>query len=121
MQNGVTLADFLRRRRARLLPVDVGITSYGARRVPGLRREELAQLAGVSATYYTRLEQGESHQASPLVVEALADALQLSDDERIYLHTLVRPAPAKPRRSAKPANARPVRGRSLARVPVGAY
>jgi hypothetical protein len=61
----------------------------------------------VSATYYTRLEQGESHQASPSVIEALADALQLSDDERIYLHTLVRPAPAKPRRSVKPANARP--------------
>lgn len=106
MRDGTTLGDFLRTRRGRLTPEDVGITSYGARRVPGLRREELAQLAGVSVTYYTRLEQGQSHQASPSVIEALADALQLSDAERAYLHTLVRPAPAKPRRPVKPATAR---------------
>lgn len=107
MSDGTTLGDFLRTRRGRLTPEDVGITSYGSRRVPGLRREELAQLAGVSVTYYTRLEQGQSHQASPSVIEALADALQLSDAERTYLHSLVRPAPARPRRPAKAATARP--------------
>lgn len=100
-----TLGDFLRTRRGRLRPEDAGITSYGARRVPGLRREELAQLAGVSATYYTRLEQGQSHQASWSVVEALADALRLSPDERAYLHRLARPEPVR-RSAAKPASAR---------------
>ncbi|NUS04900.1 MAG: helix-turn-helix transcriptional regulator, partial [Nonomuraea sp.] len=59
MGNSTTLGDFLRSRRGRLRPEDLGITSYGPRRVPGLRREELAQLAGVSPTYYTRLEQGQ--------------------------------------------------------------
>jgi transcriptional regulator with XRE-family HTH domain len=107
MRDGTTLGDFLRTRRGRLTPEDVGIASYGARRVPGLRREELAQLAGVSVTYYTRLEQGQSHQASPSVIEALADALRLSDAERAYLHTLIRPTPARPRRPARPATARP--------------
>lgn len=59
------LGNFLRTRRARLQPEDVGLVRYGTRRrVPGLRREELAQLAGVSVAYYTRLEQGQSHQAS---------------------------------------------------------
>jgi transcriptional regulator with XRE-family HTH domain len=62
------LGEFLRSRRARLTPADVGITSFGARRVPGLRREELAQLAGVSPTYYTRLEQGQSSNASASVI-----------------------------------------------------
>jgi transcriptional regulator with XRE-family HTH domain len=107
MRDGTTLGDFLRSRRDRLKPEDVDISSYGARRVPGLRREELAQLAGVSVTYYSRLEQGQSHQASPSVIDSLADALQLSDDERVYLHTLARPAKAKPRRLARPATARP--------------
>lgn len=65
--DGTALGDFLRTRRGRLKPADVGISSYGVRRVPGLRREELAPLAGVSVTYYityyTRLEQGQSHHA----------------------------------------------------------
>ncbi|WP_049571437.1 helix-turn-helix transcriptional regulator [Nonomuraea sp. SBT364] len=107
MRDTTALGDFLRTRRGRLTPEDVGITSYGARRVPGLRREELAQLAGVSVTYYTRLEQGQSHQASPSVIDALADALRLSDAERAYLHTLVWPVPSRPRRPARPATARP--------------
>jgi transcriptional regulator with XRE-family HTH domain len=71
-------------------------------RVPGLRREELAQLAGVSATYYTRLEQGQSAHASAAVI----DALNLTDDERIHLHDLARPTRTKPRRQPKPATAR---------------
>jgi transcriptional regulator with XRE-family HTH domain len=105
MAASTSLGEFLRIRRGRLQPEDVGIASYGARRVPGLRREELAQLAGVSVTYYTRLEQGQSHQASESVIEALARALELSADERIYLHNLARPGPARPR-TAAPATAR---------------
>lgn len=104
--DGTALGGFLRSRRSRLRPEDVGITSYGTRRVPGLRREELAQLAGVSVTYYTRLEQGQSARASESVIDALARALGLSDDERAHLHDLARPAPAKRRRSARPAMAR---------------
>jgi transcriptional regulator with XRE-family HTH domain len=91
------LGNFLRSRRARLQPEDVGLVPYGARRrVPGLRREELAQLAGVSAAYYTRLEQGQSHNASEGVLEALARALRLTADERAHLLDLARPA--RPRR-----------------------
>ena len=73
------LGDFLRTRRAKLTPEDVGITAYGSRRVPGLRREELAQLAGVSATYYMRLEQGQSVNASGSVIDSLARALDLNE------------------------------------------
>ena len=85
------LGDFLRTRRARLQPQDVGLPDYGRRRVPGLRREELAQLAGVSADYYVRLEQGRDIQPSDSVLDAIATALRLSDDERAHLFTLVRP------------------------------
>lgn len=95
------LGAFLRSRRARIKPDDVGLASYGARRVPGLRREELARLAGVSVTYYTRLEQGQSSNASESVIDALARALQLTDDEHLHLHDLARPAPAKRRRHSR--------------------
>ncbi|GAA5162265.1 helix-turn-helix transcriptional regulator [Amycolatopsis dongchuanensis] len=101
------LGEFLRSRRNRVRPEDVGIPSYGPRRVPGLRREELAQLAGISITYYTRLEQGQSGQASESVIEALARALALDDDERAHLHDLARPTPGKPRRRPRPAKVRP--------------
>jgi len=103
MDRRVMFGDFLRSRRSRFTPEDVGFTSYGERRVPGLRREELAQLAGMSPTYYTRLEQGRSHQASEPVIEALARALSLSPDERAYLHNLARPPQAQPREASKPA------------------
>ncbi|MEU0927168.1 helix-turn-helix transcriptional regulator [Streptomyces malaysiensis] len=83
------LGEFLSRRRAQLKPADVGLPDYGdRRRVPGLRREELAQLAGVSVAYYIRLEQGLSLNASPQVLDALATALRLDDAERRHLHTL---------------------------------
>ncbi|WP_043268017.1 helix-turn-helix transcriptional regulator [Streptomyces sp. CT34] len=102
------LGDFLRTRRARLQPEDVGLVSYGARRrVPGLRREELAQLAGVSAAYYTRLEQGQSHNASEGVLDALARALRLSPDERAHLHQLSRPARTRRRPAVRHDRARP--------------
>ncbi|MFJ9378171.1 helix-turn-helix domain-containing protein [Streptomyces sp. NPDC101455] len=85
------LGDFLQARRSQLRPEDVGMPTYGERRrVPGLRREELALLAGVSASYYTRLEQGHSLSASPEVLDALAGALRLDESERRYLHDLAR-------------------------------
>ncbi|MEE4491425.1 helix-turn-helix domain-containing protein [Streptomyces sp. BE230] len=85
------LADFLQARRGQLRPEDVGLRTYGERRrVPGLRREELAMLAGISAPYYTRLEQGQSHNASPQVLDALAGALRLDESERVHLHALAR-------------------------------
>ncbi|HEX9496881.1 MAG TPA: helix-turn-helix transcriptional regulator, partial [Mycobacterium sp.] len=72
------LAEFLSARRAQLTPQDAGLDEQAARRrVPGLRREELARLAGVSVDYYTRLEQGRSRSASTDVLDALAAALQL--------------------------------------------
>ena len=106
MSAGAALGEFLRSRRARLSPQEAGIVSYGARRVPGLRREELAQLAGISATYYTRLEQGHSVNASDSVLDAIARALGLDDDERTHLHDLAKPAGAGRRRPARPDTAR---------------
>ncbi|WP_034484141.1 helix-turn-helix domain-containing protein [Actinomadura oligospora] len=89
MELDTDLGTFLKSRRARLSPEDVGLISYGTRRrVPGLRREELAQLAGVSVQYYTRLEQGQSRNASDGVLSALADALRLDEAERLHLRSL---------------------------------
>lgn len=83
------LGEFLRARRSQLRPEDVGLVTYGGRRrVPGLRREELARLAGVSAPYYSRLEQGQAANASPEVLDALVRALRLDDAERQHLHEL---------------------------------
>jgi transcriptional regulator with XRE-family HTH domain len=101
------LGDFLRSRRAAVSPEEVGVVSYGRRRVPGLRREELAQLAGVSVTYYTRLEQGQSGNASASVIDAIARALKLTADERAHLHDLARPKRARRPRPGKPDMARP--------------
>ncbi|MFB8009409.1 helix-turn-helix transcriptional regulator [Nocardia sp. NPDC056000] len=92
MDTSQQLGDFLSTRRARLQPQDVGLPYYGTRRrVPGLRREELAQLAGVSADYYARLEQGRLDNVSFTVLDAVATALRLSDDERGYLYQLAHP------------------------------
>lgn len=93
------LGEFLRARRARLRPQDVGLPEFpGQRRVTGLRREELAQLAGVSVSYYTRLEQGQSTNASAAILDALAGALQLDEYEREHLRHLAtrRPRPGLP-------------------------
>lgn len=93
------LGEFLRSRRARLQPADVGlITPPGRRRVAGLRREELAQLAGVSVSYYTRLEQNHSVNASDGVLDALATALRLDDHERAHLRELAAPRPRQRKR-----------------------
>ncbi|MFJ6571238.1 helix-turn-helix transcriptional regulator [Streptomyces sp. NPDC091292] len=89
------LGEFLRSRRARIRPADVGFASgAGPRRVPGLRREELAHLAGVSVDYYVRLEQGRNRGASDAVLNAVADALRLDQDERAHLIRLARPQEA---------------------------
>jgi transcriptional regulator with XRE-family HTH domain len=99
------LGEFLRTRRARIAPESVGIPRGERRRVPGLRRDELARLAGVSVEYYTRLEQGRSPNVSDSVLEAIAAALSLNDTELNHLRTLVRPtrrARPSPRGASKP-------------------
>ncbi|MFF3943028.1 helix-turn-helix domain-containing protein [Streptomyces phaeofaciens] len=97
MEQNAELADFLRTRRARLTPAEAGLPAgTGARRVPGLRREEVAQLAGVSADYYTRLEQGRHPNVSEAVLDAVARALRLDDDERAHLFDLARTRTARP-------------------------
>ncbi len=84
------IRDFLTSRRAKLTPDDVGLTAYGARRVPGLRREEVATLAGVSVDYYNRMERGNLAGASEGVLEAVAGALRLDEAERAHLFDLAR-------------------------------
>lgn len=79
------LSGFLRNRRAAATPEGLGLATYGARRVPGLRREELAEAAGVSLTYYTRLEQGLATNPSTQVLDALSRALRLGEVERAHL------------------------------------
>jgi len=105
MDNQAEVRDFLTTRRARLGPEQAGVTSYGARRVPGLRRAEVAQVAGVSIEYYTRLERGNLSGVSEAVLDAVAGALQLDESERAYLFDLAKAAsaPATPRRPARPA------------------
>jgi transcriptional regulator with XRE-family HTH domain len=93
------IAQFLTSRRGRITPEQAGLPTYGKRRVPGLRREEVASLAGVSIDYYKRLERGNLSGVSDMVLEALARALQLDDAERAHLFDLARGAsPAAPRR-----------------------
>ncbi|WP_327000339.1 helix-turn-helix transcriptional regulator [Dactylosporangium sp. NBC_01737] len=96
------LGDFLRARRNRLRPQDMGLEPGGRRRVAGLRREELALLAGLSTDYYQRMEQGREVHPSDGVLDALAAALDLDDEERRHLFTLARaarrPMPAQVRR-----------------------
>lgn len=107
MDRHATLGEFLRSRRARLRPEDVGMQPLPTRRrVPGLRREELAQLAGVSVDYYVRLEQGRGSHVSDAVLDAVANALRLADDERAHLRDLARPRRAA-RRPAPPRQVRP--------------
>ncbi|MFE9674563.1 helix-turn-helix transcriptional regulator [Streptomyces sp. NPDC006259] len=99
--NRADIRDFLARRRAQLTPEQVGLPTSGRRRVPGLRREEVAVLAGVSTEWYTRLEKGHISGVSEDVLDAVARTLQLDDDERTYLFDLAKaaqPTPASRRR-----------------------
>lgn len=99
------LADFLRRARARLAPSDVGLTDGARRRTPGLRREEVAQLAGMSVDYYTRMEQSRGPRPSRQMLTSLARALRLTEDERDHLFHLTGEEP--PRQEATSTHVRP--------------
>jgi transcriptional regulator with XRE-family HTH domain len=112
VDNRTEVREFLATRRAKLTPDQAGVPLYGQRRrVPGLRREEVAQLAGLSTDYYTRLEKGNLRGASDSVLEAIARALQLDDAERAHLHDLARAArdgaAREPRRRTQPQQVRP--------------
>jgi transcriptional regulator with XRE-family HTH domain len=96
--SATALGTALRQWRDRVLPEHAGLPSGGRRRAPGLRREELAQLAGISADYITRLEQGRATSPSPQIVEALARSLRLTGDERAHLFHLAQLAPPGPGR-----------------------
>jgi transcriptional regulator with XRE-family HTH domain len=94
------LGEFLRSRRSALGPEEAGVRSHGVRRVPGLRREEVAMLARVNADYYTRLEQGRERRPSPQVLDALSRALRLDGDARDHLYRLAGAVPGGPARAA---------------------
>lgn len=102
------LGEFLRSRRAALDPEHAGVVSLGRRRrVPGLRREEVARLAGVSVAYYTRLEQGQARNASTEVLLALARALQLTSTETEHLLDLAKPSSLRPAPRTRPERPHP--------------
>lgn len=113
MDNRSEVREFLMSRRARLTPESAGIITGGNRRVPGLRRSEVATLAGVSVEYYAKLERGAIAGASAAVLDAVAQALQLDDTERAHLLDLARAADGIPssgrtrRRATRPATPRP--------------
>lgn len=102
MGNNVEVRDFLRTRRDRITPQDAGIIGGGNRRVPGLRREEVAILAGVSVDYYARLERGNLAGVSDEVLSAIATVLRLDDAEVTYLHDLAAAAHPQPGRRRTP-------------------
>jgi transcriptional regulator with XRE-family HTH domain len=95
-RNRQELAHFLHSRRARLTPADVGLPAGLRRRAPGLRREEVAVLSGLSPSWYTYLEQGRNIHPSAQVLDSLARVLQLTEDERSYLHALANPTTPAP-------------------------
>ncbi|WP_405555752.1 helix-turn-helix transcriptional regulator [Streptomyces canus] len=116
------LSEFLRTRRARLKPEDVGLPDFGRhRRVPGLRREELSQLAGVSVAYYTRLEQGNGRNVSAEVLDAIARALRLTDAERAHLTHLAKPKQHKKKTTARTEQVRGSIRQLLDSINVPAY
>ncbi|MGV9910208.1 helix-turn-helix transcriptional regulator [Streptomyces tendae] len=105
--NADEIKKFLRTRRDAVRPSEVGLANYPGRRVPGLRREEVAQLAGVSVDYYTRLEQGRLTSASEGVILSIAEALRLTQAETQYLRDLLRPQPRRVAEVAPPQQVRP--------------
>lgn len=114
--NRSEIREFLSSRRARIAPEQAGLPAFGTkRRVPGLRREEVAMLAGVSVDYYTRLERGDLRSASDEVLEALARALQLDEAERAHLYDLARAAGSRDpsRRRTAPGRVSPSMQRVL--------
>ncbi|MFB6583439.1 helix-turn-helix transcriptional regulator [Streptomyces sp. NPDC056402] len=117
MSTAINMGEFLRTRRALLHPEDVALPDFGGRRrVAGLRREEIAQLAGVSVDYYTRMEQGRVPNPSGAVLDALARALRLDGDATRHLHRLARSQSSArnvPQRQAQPQRVRPMLQRLL--------
>lgn len=110
MDNPSEVRDFLTTRRARLTPERAGIIGGGRRRVPGLRREEVSMLAGVSVDYYAKMERGDLSGVSPEVLASLVRALQLDDAESAHLHDLARAAaPGGPARRRRPQPDSPIR------------
>lgn len=109
MDSRSEIRDFLTSRRARITPDAAGLQVFGARRVPGLRREEVAMLAGLSVDYYNRLERGGLGGASDSVLDALADALRLDEAERAHLFDLARASQpvSRTRRRASTHTVRP--------------
>lgn len=100
---GSALGEFLRTARSHLQPDDAGVATVGRRRVPGLRREEVAVLAGMNSDYYARLEQGRETRPSPQILDALCNALQLDDNARDHLYSLAGTVPST--RSRQPEDA----------------
>lgn len=106
MSGSDELREFLSTRRARITPQQAGLPVLGHRRVPGLRREEVASLTGVSSEYYTRLERGHANGVSDSVLESLARALQLDDAERAHLYNLIRASTPSARATRRPTSTR---------------
>ncbi len=106
MNRSDELREFLATRRARITPLQAGLPTLGHRRVPGLRREEVATLTGVSVEYYTRLERGNASGVSDSVLESLARALQLDEAERVHLYNLIRATAPSVRAARKPTPSR---------------
>jgi transcriptional regulator with XRE-family HTH domain len=116
MDHRAEVADFLRTRRDRITPDRAGILGGGRRRVPGLRREEVALLTGVSVEYYARMERGDLAGVSAEVLDALSHALRLNEAETDHLHDLARaagPSPARRKRAAVEQTVRPTLQRFL--------
>ncbi|MGP4100522.1 helix-turn-helix domain-containing protein [Nonomuraea sp. KM90] len=115
------LGDYVRARRELVTPEQAGIPVHGARRVPGLRREEVAMLAGISADYYLRLEQGRDRNPSAQVLESLARVLRLDDDATAYLLRLGAGRPRRPRRRPGRETVPPGTAKLVATLPLPAY
>jgi len=99
------IGEYLRARRELVRPENLGFRDLRRRRTPGLRREEVAMLAGVSTDYYIRLEQGRDQHPSPQVLDALARALQLDENATTHLHGLAQAPTPRPRQSSRPERA----------------
>ncbi|HXP58464.1 MAG TPA: helix-turn-helix transcriptional regulator [Streptosporangiaceae bacterium] len=112
------LGEYLRARRALVTPADAGLPATGRRRVPGLKRGEVAALAGISAEYYTRLEQGHDRHPSAQVLTAIARALRLDEPSTAHLLELAAPAPCGRRRPRPPERVPPTVARLLDTLPL---
>ncbi|MEU6787759.1 helix-turn-helix transcriptional regulator [Nonomuraea angiospora] len=121
MSESNLLGEYVRARRELITPEQVGIPASGVRRVPGLRREEVAMLAGISADYYLRLEQGRDRNPSAQVLEALARVLRLDDDAAAYLLRLGAGNPRRRRRRARKETVPPGVAQLVATLPLPAY